>query len=371
MESRMPHRLLLPLLLVMFGALASPLLAAEREMDAAEALTLLKKRVPSAKDREDIPKLIAQLSSDKFQQRQQAAARLTAIGPGARLSLREVEKSDDREVARLASACIAEMKKDFDPNRAEQAIKVIAARRPEGTVEVLLPLLNDGEVGVRYTASSVIPLFGKELRPLVPRLIRSCEMLDPNVLHDVDDALPKIIQAEELLPILLEAARDPVPRCRAQALYYLRTVPGQDDKTFPVIMGALKDQSVVVRKVAIWQLCFFSGDRSRARETVPTLLKMLEEEHRWKPGELWSIYDDSESEALQAIQTLTVLGSEAKTAVPPLLKYLKSKSLPLWCRVQVARCLKEIDPEAAKAERQRIEAEYQQLRDKIEEQDDP
>jgi hypothetical protein len=82
--------------------------------------------------------LIRQLGDDSFEARQKASAELAAQGPVALPLLREALRDPDVEIDRRAEECIHQIEQFHNPALAPAALRLLAARRPAGTAEVLL-----------------------------------------------------------------------------------------------------------------------------------------------------------------------------------------------------------------------------------------
>jgi hypothetical protein len=213
--------------------------AAGLGVDGPALLEFFRKRIPTGVDRETLLTLLRQLGDNDFDVREQAAARLTALGPVAAPLLQQALKSPDVEVVRRAERCLKAI--GAGPNAAVQAAaaRLLAARRPEGAAEVLLaylPFAEEASVNdeVRAALAAVALRDGKPAAALVQALTDKAP-------------LKRAAAAEALLraggagqraavgPLLKDA--DPVVRFRvARALLAL-----QDKDAVPVLIPLLEE----------------------------------------------------------------------------------------------------------------------------------
>ena len=110
--------------------------------DGDSLLAFFKKRTLHENERPLIQKLIRQLGSDIYKVREQAGAELVARGPVVVEMLREAAKDNDLEVNRRAEKCLARIQeKDVSIDVPAAALRLLAARKPAGTVETLFAFL--------------------------------------------------------------------------------------------------------------------------------------------------------------------------------------------------------------------------------------
>jgi hypothetical protein len=94
--------------------------------------------------------LIARLGDDEFTVREKAEADLRALGAAARPALLEAVRSADLEVARRARRCLAALPKVADKGAQRAAVvRLLAVRRPAGTVKTLLAVLPGADESLR------------------------------------------------------------------------------------------------------------------------------------------------------------------------------------------------------------------------------
>jgi HEAT repeat protein len=109
--------------------------------DPAALMQYLKKLTLNEGAEEKIKKLIVQLGDDDFDTREAASRDLKSRGPVALPFLRAAKKNTDPEVVRRAEDCVDAIEHDFAPAVVTAVVRVLAARKPTGTAEVLLEFL--------------------------------------------------------------------------------------------------------------------------------------------------------------------------------------------------------------------------------------
>jgi hypothetical protein len=119
--------------------------AAHLPTDGPGLLTFFRKRTPNEETRARIEALVEQLGSDSFSLREQASAEVALIGPGACALLREAARDADLEVRWRARQALADIQRGFDPDILACAARVLARRKPEGSIETLLAYLPSAE----------------------------------------------------------------------------------------------------------------------------------------------------------------------------------------------------------------------------------
>jgi HEAT repeat protein len=149
---------------------------ANLKTDGPALLDFLKARILTEDERERVDALIAQLGSSTFKVREQAMHDLVAKGPAVLELLRQGMNHPDLEVQRRCEACIQKIKdRDTSPDVVPAVVRLIAARKPAGAVEVLLDYLpfvdNDNLVdNIRDTLAKLAVKDGKTHKALVDAL---------------------------------------------------------------------------------------------------------------------------------------------------------------------------------------------------------
>src|SRR5262249_5166046 len=94
---------------------------------------------------EKLAELLDQLEDKAAAKRERACAELVAIGPPAIPLLRQAARdADNPEVAALAKRCLKALEKE-PATLTAAAVRLLGARRPAGTAEVLLAYLPHAE----------------------------------------------------------------------------------------------------------------------------------------------------------------------------------------------------------------------------------
>jgi HEAT repeat protein len=109
--------------------------------DSAALLAFFRQRTALAADKDRLAVLVRQLGDASFAARRKAAADLLAAGPAARSLLEAATRDADRERARQARECLAEIDKTFDPRCPEAGARLLAARKVTRAIPVLLSYL--------------------------------------------------------------------------------------------------------------------------------------------------------------------------------------------------------------------------------------
>lgn len=120
--------------------------AAKLGVDGPALLEYFRKLAGTGVDRERLLALIKQLGDEVFDAREKASAELVTLGALAVPFLKEALKDADIEVARRAERCLQQIEKDPqnkgpDPALPAAAARLLAARKPAGSAEVLLTFL--------------------------------------------------------------------------------------------------------------------------------------------------------------------------------------------------------------------------------------
>jgi len=115
-------------------------MAAGYRTDAASLLDFFRKRSLTDARRKDCLAVIRQLGSGVFEERKEARKDLTATGPVVIPLLREALKVDDRELVKLAEACIQDITA-ANPLVPLAAARLLLQAEPEESIPVLLDYL--------------------------------------------------------------------------------------------------------------------------------------------------------------------------------------------------------------------------------------
>jgi hypothetical protein len=150
--------------------------AAGIKTDGPALLAYLRSRTLSEEDREHVDLLIAQLGASSFKAREQATNELVAKGPSVLAALRQGLTFADLEVQRRCENCIQKIKeRDRSPDVTGAVVRLLAARKPAGAIEVLIAHLPcvDNEIvvdDIRDVLASLAADGGKVSKALVRAL---------------------------------------------------------------------------------------------------------------------------------------------------------------------------------------------------------
>src|SRR5438067_7522014 len=150
--------------------------AVKLKHDGPALLEFFRQRSLTDLERANVELLIQRLGSRAFRAREQAATELIARGPVVVELLKEHLKGPDPEIARRAEKCIERIKeKDVPPDVPAAAARLLADRKPAGTVAALLAYLpfadNEGVAEeVRNALAALAVRDGKPEKALVDAL---------------------------------------------------------------------------------------------------------------------------------------------------------------------------------------------------------
>lgn len=214
--------------------------------DGPALLRFLELRSPTAEERKTIAGDLRKLASDSYDEREAATLRLSARGPSVLDEVRKLAKHDDAEVRRRVEQVIQEHELGPGPMLPAAVIRVLTARKPEGTLKALL----------RY-----VPFADDEA-----------------VEEELVAALDTLTRGKPTDALLLDAVRDPAPLLRAVAGQVLARVG------HPAVVPLLKDVEPRVRfRVALGRVA------AKQRDGVPALIDLLTVERQqlcWQAEEV-------------------------------------------------------------------------------------
>ncbi len=112
-----------------------------RNTDGDALLAAIRKRTLTAEDRDKIRGLLAKLGSEDFASREAASKELFALGRRSLPQLREATTDKDAEVSRRAKHLIERIELEPSYHLPAAALRLLAVRKPAGSVEALLAYL--------------------------------------------------------------------------------------------------------------------------------------------------------------------------------------------------------------------------------------
>jgi HEAT repeat protein len=208
-----------------------------RNTDGEALLAEFRKRTLTSSDQDRIRGLIEQLGDRSFVMRERAAQDLVSYGTRAAPFLRQAGGGRDLERERRIKNCLRLMQEAKEHALPATAARLLALRRPPGSVETLLAYL-----------------------PWAENVFQ---------LHEVQAAILALaVQDGKLAPVLAEALTDKLPACRAAAGETLALVGGA--KWRPAVHKLLRDLSPAVRlRVALALI------EVKDKEAIPALIDSL------------------------------------------------------------------------------------------------
>jgi hypothetical protein len=186
---------------------------AKLALDGPSLLTYFRQRTLSEADQKKLAAIVTKLGDDAFEVRLKAFRELQAAGRMARPFLVEALKDSDQEVVGSARALLKQLDDGSDLAVAAAAAKVLAARKPEGAVKVLLdylPLAQDEalEEALYATLAAVGQTNGKPDPLIVTALADKTPVRRLAALHVLSNA------GAEQRPAIRAALKDADPRLR-------------------------------------------------------------------------------------------------------------------------------------------------------------
>ncbi len=360
---------------------------------------------------EAIPALVAELKCDEPQVRMQAAMALTEIGPGdsatiaallplladSEYSARYAATFAMTKIGPAAKAATAQLKRNLgDKDTFLVAVSAWALARVndkdsasmDAAVAKLVAALKDEEQRTRLIAVKALFDLQPPAERVAPALAEALHDSDPEVLHNVIDALathaeaavPRAIDALKneklrvpaimLLRRLGPKAKDAVPALvslvksnrdsalRHEIIDALEAIGAASDQAVPTLIELLGDEDVEVQRGATFAL----GKIGPAAKTALPMIRANAVKKELRPVSLWAIVriaPDDEKAADQAVpvaiaalkrdeavirfeaaETLRLIGPRARAAIPAL--EAASEDPDLHVRKAVAEALKKI-----------------------------
>lgn len=236
-----------------------------------------------------ITDLIAQLSSNDFHVRHQAARQLGNLGVAAREAAPALGKLLRDPIAEVRSG-------------AAKALAQIG----KPAVEELIAALKDRDAAVRIRAAQALAQAGPDDKEAVPALIAALADKQTEVRAAVVDALGEMgAEGKEAAPRLMRLFHDPSPRVRERIP---RALARMGSAAIDPLSNAIGEEKIEVRLDAIKTLALFGP---AAKKAVPALRQAMK--------------DDEARVRAAAAEALGLLGREAEDAVPELLAALRDK----------------------------------------------
>jgi HEAT repeat protein len=208
-----------------------------RNTEGDALMAILRKHTRTPEDRDKIRELIGKLASDDFAQREAASHELTVLGRRSLPQLREAATSKDVERARRAKLLIERIEESPAQRLPVAALRLLAVRKPAGSVEALLAFL-----------------------PFVE---------DESLSSEVQKSLT-VLARQDGKPVaaLTRALTDSQPAVRSVAAEAL--INGRGEEGRAAVRKMLKDEAAFVRMRVALALA-----RARDKDGVPVLIDLL------------------------------------------------------------------------------------------------
>ncbi|MCI0464641.1 MAG: HEAT repeat domain-containing protein, partial [Gemmataceae bacterium] len=228
--------------------------------DAASLVAFLQKQSASDADLQNLNSLIRQLGSESFEEREQAAKKLVALGGPAAYRLQPTLVDPDPEVRRRARACLSQIASTVNLDLQSAAVRLLVRRGSPGAVPGLLHYLpsapdeetiEDAVFGLDALAvvqGQVHPSLVAALHDLLParRAAAAC------IMARVGDSKQRAVVGKLL--------KDPDPLVRLRAAQGLLAT--KDATAIPVLIGLLQEPAVQLSWQAEELLHWVAGERA-------------------------------------------------------------------------------------------------------------
>jgi HEAT repeat protein len=208
-----------------------------RHTDGEALLAAIRKHTLTPEGRSKVLDLIARLGDEQFAARENATKELFALGRVTLPQLRDASKHKDAEIARRAKLLIERIEREPAHHLPVAAIRLLAVRKPAGTIEALLAYLPHAEDETRI----------EEVRQSLTALA-------------LRDGKPN--------PILMRTLSDTQPLARTMAVQALAKGGGVEGRA--AVRKLLKDDAPIVRLRVALALTL-----AKERDAVPVLIDLL------------------------------------------------------------------------------------------------
>ncbi len=210
-----------------------------RSLDGQHLLEEFRGRTLGDDERTHILELIGKLDDTSPEIRARASEEIIGLGPRATSLLRQVVGQADSRRTGPARECLTAIERNAPRPLAEAAPRLLALRRPEGTLQVLLGYLPFAESeGAAAQLTELLAVVGCTDGKADPMLVRA---LDDKVGMRRAAAAVALCKgrADEELPAVRKLLRDPDPSVRMRTAVAL--AEHGDNSALPVLIALLKD----------------------------------------------------------------------------------------------------------------------------------
>ena len=248
----------------------------------------------------DIDRLVKQLGSDKFSERQKAREQLDAIGEPALESLRKASASDDAEMRRLASGLVKRIQSRVTCQALIQSLKdadekvQVSARGAlvglgRSAVPSLIEALQSEDKVLQVSAARILGqmgIMGQRHAEAIPVLLKHLKAKDGEVRlwaanalsHIVEDAPDRLANRyKELVPTLLSALAEKDEKIR---VHVQAAVVALDKEAVPDLIKLLEGKDNEMRVRAANVLAQMGTMGRRHKDAIPALTRALRDEDR-------------------------------------------------------------------------------------------
>jgi HEAT repeat protein len=265
-----------------------------RDTEGLAPLQEFRKRTLAEADREKVQALIKQLGDDDFGVRQRATLTLEGFGSSITPLLRQTLTIDDEEIKRRVRNCLEKIDKERSAPLLSVRARLVALRKPEGAVEVLLaylPFADDESTldEVRAALAAVAVRGGKP---------------DPALVKGLEDRLPlrRGIAAEALVlggaadqyPAVRKLLQDPEPLVRLRVALALEAK--QDRLALPALIALLTEVSPANAERVEERLRLVAG------ETAPDAVAGDDDDSRKMCRDAWDAWWKKNGERVDLIR---------------------------------------------------------------------
>jgi HEAT repeat protein len=212
--------------------------AANVAVDGPGLLDFFRKQTRPGVDRTRIDALIKQLGDDSYDVRQKATLGLIDVGESAVPQLRDALRHSDPEVVFRSKECLQRIstgKTSLVP-LLQAACRLLAARKPPGTIEVLLGFLPSAEEAVAEEVRTALAALAVRDGKPEPLLVAALSDKEPLRRATAADVFARHDFAE-LRPTLRALLRDPEPSVRLPVAVAL--LKRKEAEAVPIIIGAI------------------------------------------------------------------------------------------------------------------------------------
>ncbi len=288
-----------------------------------------------AAEAEAVRRLIRQLGSEDFEEREQAAKQLVARGSAVLDALEAARRAKDPEIARKAwecmrlidpslelkpqiLACIKQLQSSDDAER-KKAASILCALGPKLApfVATLADGLDNPEIEVRLRTAVVLAHMGPKAEVALPKLLRILKDSSPPTNELRQQAMQVLVEmgpaGRQGVPILLHILETEGPEMQTHVVHHLGELGQDDARVGPALLKALSRGDLLDKSRAAFSLSLLQKEPEKA---IPAIVQILMT-HTFKGAN----EDDLERGLIESLQNY---GASAEPAIPYLLQVIKN-----------------------------------------------